>query len=168
MDTNIKALKHAGLFIGIDHVAIAVKNLRLAIPFYRDVLGLDIIEERQTLGKYSGMVSAVLSAGTFTIVLIEGTNQESQVSRYIEHYGMGVQHLALAVENIDAAILLLKANGIEFVTEVIQGSGLKQIFSERDKNSGMMFEIIERTGEAGFQDSTVQSLFDQLENKGVF
>lgn len=168
MNMDFKGLEKVGMFANIDHIAIAVKDLSLAIPFYRDILGLDVIEERETLGKFSGMVSAVLSAGAFNIVLIQGTSTESQISRYIESYGMGVQHVALSVDCIDTAIARLKENGITFATDIIRGSGLKQIFSARDEHSGMMIEIIERTGESGFQDGTVQSLFEQLESTNTF
>lgn len=160
--------KMGPLYDQIDHIAIAVKDLPKAISFYRDILGLEVVEERETLGKFSGMVSAVLSAGKFSIVLVQGTSEKSQVSQYIEAYGVGVQHVALAVDDIDDAVATLKEKGIEFVTDIIVGSGIKQIFSRRDKTSGMMFEIIERTSQNGFQDDTVKNLFDQLESKEAF
>lgn len=168
MSMNSKVLEKVNMFASIDHIAIAINDLSLALPFYRDILGLEVIEERETLGKSSGMISVVLSAGSFNIVLIQGTSTESQISRYIENFGMGVQHVAMSVDCIDDAIVRLKENGIELATDVIRGVGLKQIFSTRDKHSGMMFEFIERTGESGFQDNTVQSLFEQLENTNTF
>ena len=151
----------------IDHVAIAVRDLEESIRFYTEVLGFELKERRRTEGKTTAMVSAVLVAGPVTFVLLEGTTPESQVSRFVEHFGPGVQHIALGVEDLPQMAEDLKAAGMEFDTTVIQSPGLRQIFSSRDPGSGMMFEFIERLG-GDFTDQSVQSLFEQLEKKNAF
>lgn len=151
----------------IDHVAIAVKNLEESIKFYADVLGFELKERRRTEGKQTAMISAVLKAGAITVVLLEGTSPESQVSRFVEHFGAGVQHLAFGVQNMPEMIDELKSSGLEFDTTIIESPGLRQIFSKRDPGSGMMFEFIERMG-GDFSDQSVQNLFEQLEQKSSF
>jgi methylmalonyl-CoA/ethylmalonyl-CoA epimerase len=151
----------------IDHVAIAVRDLEESITFYTDVLGFELKERRRTEGKNTAMVSAVLKAGPITVVLLQGTSPDSQVSKFVEHYGAGVQHLAIGVEDLPQMAEDLKASGLEFDTNVIQSPGLRQIFSARDKGSGMMFEFIERMG-GDFSDQSVQQLFEQLEKKDAF
>jgi 4-hydroxyphenylpyruvate dioxygenase-like putative hemolysin len=151
----------------IDHVAIAVRDLEESIRFYTDVLGFELKERRRTEGKATAMVSAVLVAGAVTVVLLEGTTPESQVSRFVEHFGPGVQHIAVGVEDLPQMAADLEAAGLEFDTTVIQSPGLRQIFSARDPGSGMMFEFIERLG-GDFSDQSVQSLFEQLEKKNAF
>lgn len=151
----------------IDHVAIAVKDLEESIKFYTQVLGFELKERRRTEGKQTAMVSAVLKAGPVTVVLLQGTTPESQVSRFVEHFGPGVQHLALGVENLPEMAEELKAAGMEFDTTVISSPGLRQIFSKRDTGSGQMFEFIERMG-GDFSDQSVQQLFEQLEKKNAF
>lgn len=158
---NFKSM--VNIYQSIDHVAIAVLNLEKAILFYQSVLGFELVDRKTTLGKNSGMVSAVMSGGEFTIVLLQGLEAESQVCRYINKYGPGVQHVAFLTSDLDHSVELLKGNGIHFSTSIIQGTGLRQIFSNRDENSGMMFEIIERKGNEGFEDDSVQDLFVQLE-----
>jgi methylmalonyl-CoA epimerase len=155
-------------FLRIDHLAIAVANLEEAIEFYRDTLNLPLVERRETLGKNTGMRSAVMSAGNFQIVLIEGTSSESQVSRYIERYGPGVQHVAFEVENIESTRRSLAENGLEFSTNILVAPGLRQTFSKRDQVSGMMYELIERTGEEGFQDANTTRLFEELEQADAY
>lgn len=155
------ATKHA--FSRIDHIAIAVSDLETALCFYRDTLGMALVERRETKGRRTGMMSAVMDAGAFHIVLIEGIGEESQVSRYIARYGHGVQHVAFEVTEIERVAESLTRDGLRFSTGLLVGPGLKQIFSERDAASGMMYELIERTGETGFQDSNVTQLFEQLE-----
>ncbi len=151
----------------IDHIAIAVKDLEASIGFYQNVLGFQLQERRRTEGKATAMISAVMKAGPVTVVLLEGTTPESQVTRYVDHYGPGVQHIAFAVEDLPALAEELKAAGLEFDTDVIASPGLRQIFSARDPGSGMMYEFIERMG-GDFSDESVQSLFEQLEKKGTF
>lgn len=155
--------------INIDHVAIAVKDLEEAIKYYRDVMGFELDERRETKGKKTAMISAVMKAGPLTFVLIQGTSPESQVSRYVETYGPGVQHIAVGLEGLPGVSDRLKENGMEFDTNVIKGNGLLQIFSHREPNSGMMFEFIEHVEPDGdFSDESVQNLFEQLEEKDAF
>jgi len=151
----------------VDHIAIAVQDLEESIEFYRKSLGFQLHERRRTEGKVTAMVSAVMKAGPITIVLLQGASPESQVSKYVEHYGPGVQHIAVAVENLPAMAEELKAVGMEFDTNVISSPGLRQIFSKRDTGSGMMYEFIERMG-GDFSDESVKSLFEQLEKKDAF
>jgi methylmalonyl-CoA/ethylmalonyl-CoA epimerase len=151
----------------IDHIAIAVKNLEASIAFYENVLGFELHERRRTEGKVTGMISAVMKAGPVTVVLLEGTSPESQVSKYVEYYGPGVQHIAFGVEELPTLTGELKAAGFEFDTDIIASPGLRQIFSSRDPGSGMMYEFIERLG-GDFSDDSVKSLFEQLEKKGSF
>lgn len=164
-DTNPSTLaKNARI---IDHIAIAVRDLEQAIDWYTRVMGFTLRERRRTEGTKTAMVSAVVEAGPLTFVLLQGASPESQVSRYVEHYGPGVQHIALAVENLHDVAEALRADGMEYDTNVIDGPGLRQIFTHREPNSGMMFEIIERHG-GDFSDQSVQQLFQQLEDKDSF
>jgi len=151
----------------IDHVAIAVQDLEDSIRFYSEVLGFELKERRRTEGKQTAMISAVMKAGPITVVLLQGTSPESQVSRFVEHFGPGVQHVAFGVKNLPEMAEELKAAGLEFDTTVISSPGLRQIFSQRDAGSGMMFEFIERMG-GDFSDQSVQQLFEQLEKKNAF
>lgn len=151
----------------VDHVAIAVRDLEESIKLYTDVLGFELKERRRTEGKHTAMVSAVLKAGPVTVVLLQGTSPDSQVSRFVENFGPGVQHVAIGVQNLPEMAEELKAAGMEFDTTVIQSPGLRQIFSKRDPGSGMMFEFIERMG-GDFSDQSVQQLFEQLEQKDSY
>ena len=152
----------------IDHIAVAVNNLQVAIDFYSGILGFKLIETRETKGTCTGMISAVLGAKDFTIVLIQGTESESQVSQYINKYGPGVQHIAIEVDGLEAVIDKLSEKGARFCTGIIQSQHMKQIFMKRDLISGVMVELIERSSNFGFEDGGVKSLFNQLEASGEF
>lgn len=152
----------------IDHIAIAVRDIEAAVKLYEQVFGFELQIRREVHGNFSGMLSAELNAGLFTIVLVQGTSPESQVSRYIERYGPGVQHVAIAVENLEAVAHTLKDTGAQFATEIIRGDGLLQLFTKREDNTGMMFEFIERRDVSGFQPQNIQKLFDQLERTAAY
>jgi methylmalonyl-CoA epimerase len=151
----------------VDHIAIAVHDLEASIQFYSEVLGFQLRERRETKGQKTAMISAVMVAGPVTAVLLQGTSPESQVSRFVENYGAGVQHVAIGVENLPEMAEELKKAGVEFDTNVIEGGGLRQIFTHRDPGSGMMYEFIERMG-GDFSDESVKNLFEQLEKKNAF
>lgn len=155
--------------VQMDHVAVAVPDLEESIRFYRDILGFEVLQRRTTQGVKTAMTSAVLKAGAITLVLVQGTSKESQVSRYIEHYGPGVQHIAIEVEDLPSVARKLEEAGLEFDTTIIQGTGIRQIFTHRDPGSGMMYELIERQEEDGrFTDESVEQLFRQLEASDAF
>jgi chorismate mutase-like protein len=154
--------------IGIDHVAIAVRDLDAAIAYYGDVLGFELRERRQFSGRISGMDSAVMEAGGVKFVLVQGDSPESNVSRYIEAYGPGVQHVAIEIPDPQAAIDDLRARGCDLLTGIIRGPGLDQIFTKREPTSGIQLEIIARAENDGFDPSNVQELFEAMERENVF
>jgi 4-hydroxyphenylpyruvate dioxygenase-like putative hemolysin len=154
--------------IRVDHVAIAVRDLEASLALHQ-LLGFRLVERRGTEGKGTGMLSAVLTAGAVTFVLVQGTTPESQVSRYINNYGPGVQHIAIEVRDIGKLRKELADAGMEFSTSLIEGSGIRQVFTARDRVAGMMYEFIEReTNDGQFTDQSVKELFEQLERNDAY
>ncbi|MBE0369970.1 VOC family protein [Pseudoalteromonas sp. MMG013] len=153
----------------IDHLAIAVLDLESAIDFYCGILGFELLKQREVKGQFSGMLAAELCGNGFTIVLVQGTNKESQVSRFVAEYGPGVQHVAIEVDDVEEAKSRLMQTGLQFSTNIIHGDQLKQIFTLRDKNSGTMFEFIEKKKRTSqFEKTSIQNLFEQLELAGAY
>ncbi|WP_414444523.1 VOC family protein [Burkholderia sp. 22PA0099] len=155
-------------FQRIDHIALAVRDLEDGIRLFRDVLGFELKQRRHIKGARTGMVSAEMEMNGIRFVLCQGTEPESQVSKLVEHHGVGIAHVAMEVRDVSAAVDSLKARGLGFDTNVIEGGGLTQAFSSRCANTGMSFELIRRNGEAGFVEDNVQDLFDQLEQSGKY
>jgi methylmalonyl-CoA/ethylmalonyl-CoA epimerase len=165
METNADTVCN---YARIDHIAIAVRDLDAAVQFFQNVLGFRLVRRRTIAGRHTGMMSAEMQHHEIKFVLCQGTEPESQVSQLIENFGPGVAHIALAVDDVESTARALSGRGISFDTTMIQGRGLRQIFSSRDINSGMSFEFIERSGEENFLEENIQELFTQLEKKGAY
>lgn len=154
--------------VKIDHIAVAVKDLSQAIDLYENIYKFRLQKRRTIKGSYSGMTSAEFDCGGFSTVLVQGTEPESQVCKYIDKYGTGVQHIAYVVDDVRKVATELASAGVEFATDLIEGDGIHQIFTKRDPNTGMMFEFIERGETLGFQKDNIQKLFDQLEMSDAY
>jgi 4-hydroxyphenylpyruvate dioxygenase-like putative hemolysin len=152
----------------IDHIALAVADLEQAIVLFETVMGFRLVRRRRIQGRRSGMISAEMEANGIRFVLCQGTEEESQISRLVEHFGVGIAHVALEVDDVDGTMQALRDRGLGFDTDVIHGPGLTQAFSSRCGNTGMSFELISRQGEEGFLDDNIQALFDQLERSGKY
>jgi 4-hydroxyphenylpyruvate dioxygenase-like putative hemolysin len=148
---------------GVDHIAIAVRDLAESVRYFERFFGCTVSEWRVTEGARTGMRSAVMNLGPVTIVLMQGMQPESQVSRYIDAYGPGVHHVALRVASTEQTGRVLAQQGVQFSTEIIRSSKTVQIFTKRDPATGTMLEIIERGQFSGFTDEGVQQLFEQME-----
>jgi 4-hydroxyphenylpyruvate dioxygenase-like putative hemolysin len=154
--------------LAIDHAAIAVRDLQSAIAVLCERFGFHVAEERRIDGTSSGMNSAVLRAGAVKLVLVQGTSPESNVSRYVEHYGPGVQHLAIEVDDAHALVGELRDRGCDLLTGVIRSPGLDQLFTRRDPHSGMQLEFVSRAENDGFSEHNVRELFEAMEREDEF
>lgn len=155
-------------FKKIDHIAIAVRDLEASIVYFSEVLGFHLLRRREITGANTGMLSAEMEHNGIKFVLCQGTEPASQVSRLIQHFGVGVAHIALEVSNAAVAQHALRERGMQFDTDLIRGAGLNQVFSSRDTNTGLSFEFIERNGEQDFLEENIHSLFQQLERSGAY
>jgi chorismate mutase-like protein len=154
--------------IGIDHVAVAVNDLEQAIASLRDHYGFEVIERRDVEGTVSGMTSATMRAGDASIVLCQGTSAQSNVSRYVENVGQGVQHVALRIEGHQQLVAELASMGADLLTGIIHAPGLDQTFTRRDGATGLQFEFVSRNEHTGFEDSNVRELFEAMEREDVW
>jgi len=133
------------LVIGIDHIGIAVNNLDEAINLYRDILGLKLegvhaVEEQKVL------VASFSTGGETRIELLEPTERESPVAKFIERRGEGIHHIALKVRNIEAVLEELKGKGLKLVDEKprIGVGGAKIAFIHPKSTRNVLLELCEK------------------------
>lgn len=153
--------------IAVDHMAIAVNDLERAIDWYASNFNFEVIERRLTRGERTAMRSAVLKGGDAVIVLVQGTTPESQVAKFIRNFGCGVQHMALRVRDLDAAIERLSRRSTVIDTPIIADDGIRQVFLRRHDESGVRVELIERKG-GEFTDRSVERLFREFEANDLY
>ena len=131
------------MFKKISHVAIAVKSIDDALVRYTQVLGLSLkcteeIKEQKTR-------VAMLPVGESRLELVQGTEAESPVCKFIEAHGEGVHHIALEVDDIDSSLRLLKFAGLKLIDEKprIGAEGAKIAFVHPKGTNGVLLELIQ-------------------------
>ncbi len=128
----------------IDHLGIAVSSIDAKKNFWTDVLGLTL-EGTETIQEQK-VTTAFLPVGESEVELLESTSQDGPVAKYIEKRGEGIQHVAFRVENIEEALLELKAKGIALIDQTprIGAGGAKIAFLHPKATSGVLVELCER------------------------
>lgn len=97
----------------IEHIGIAVKDLRKAIDYYEKILGVHCyaIEEVED----QKVKTAFFKVGQTKIELLESTDPEGPVGKFIEKKGEGIHHLAFAVKNIEQALEEVENKGVRLI-----------------------------------------------------
>jgi methylmalonyl-CoA/ethylmalonyl-CoA epimerase len=99
----------------IQHIGIAVRSLQEAIPFYRDVLGLEFLGTEEVAEQK--IRAAIFRVGESTIEVIESTAPDGPVGKFLERNGEGIHHLCFQVEDAAAALSRAKGQGVRLIDE---------------------------------------------------
>jgi methylmalonyl-CoA epimerase len=130
----------------IDHVALVVASLDDALAFYRDVLGL--IPSHVVDFPSEGVRMAFLPLGGANgsqIELLEPTNQENGIGRFLAARGGGLHHICLETSNIEEALADLQAQGARLLdTAPRQTAEGRGIFLHPKGAFGALIELVER------------------------
>ena len=119
----------------IDHIGIAVESLEKTIPFYRDVLELELLGIEEVPSQKVRV--AMFAIGNSRIELLEPTSHESPVAKAIEKRGQGVHHIAYAVDSASAEIESFIEKGIRMIdTTPRTGAGGSKIAFVHPSDSG--------------------------------
>lgn len=132
--------------IEIDHLGIAVPSLTEALAFYADVLGMRVAN-RETVPAEKVNV-AMLPAGDEDsaprIELLEPTNADSVIAKFIEKRGPGLHHIALKVNDLHASAARLKASGARLLNEPRHGAGGHlYVFVHPQSTGGVLIELVQ-------------------------
>jgi methylmalonyl-CoA/ethylmalonyl-CoA epimerase len=128
----------------IDHIGIAVKSIEESLKLYEETLGMElagteVVEEQKVR-------TAFLPIGDTEIELLESTEPDGPIGRYIEKRGEGVQHIAYRVENVEEAIKEMMDKGIRMIDEKPRygAGGAKIAFCHPKSTNGVLIELCER------------------------
>lgn len=127
----------------INHLGIATKEIAEALKFWEDALGLEnvhteVVEEQKVR-------VAMLPLGESRIELLEPTSDDSPISKFIEKRGGGIHHIAVEVDDIEAALAKLKSEGARLIDESprIGAEGCRVAFVHPAASGGVLLELVE-------------------------
>jgi len=128
----------------IEHIGIAVKNLDEAIAYYENVLGLKCYKIEEV--KDQKVKTAFFKIGETKIELLEPTDSEGPVGKFIEKRGEGIHHIAFAVDSLSESLKEVEANGIRLIDRSPKKGteGLDIAFLHPKSTFGVLTEFCER------------------------
>lgn len=125
----------------IEHIGIAVKNLNESIKFYENILGLKCYAIEEVADQK--VKTAFFQVGQTKIELLETTDSEGPIGKYLEKKGEGIHHIAFAVSDIQASLNHAKANNIKLIDEEPRkgAEGLNIAFLHPKSTNGVLTEF---------------------------
>jgi methylmalonyl-CoA/ethylmalonyl-CoA epimerase len=127
----------------IEHIGIAVRSLDEAIPFYEKMLGTKCYAVEEV--KDQKVRTAFLKIGQTKIELLESTDPEGPIGKYLEKRGEGIHHIAFAVENIESHLEEAEEAGIRLIDQQPRkgAEGLDIAFLHPKSTFGVLTEFCE-------------------------
>jgi methylmalonyl-CoA epimerase len=131
----------------IEHIGIATYKIDDALKFWRDALGLRVVETEEVAEQ--GVRVAMLPLGEPRIELLEPTSDASPVAKFLEKRGAGIHHIAVRVDDIRAALGRLKEQGARLIDESprIGAGGSLVAFVHPASAGGVLLELVEHTAD---------------------
>ncbi len=128
----------------LDHIGIAVSDMDSALRFYVDPLGLKCTHIEEVPDQ--NVKIAFIPAGDVNLELVQATDSESAVARFIERKGEGIQHIALLVDDIEKELDNFKEKGVALIDEKPRegAHGAKIAFLHPKSANGVLLELCER------------------------
>jgi methylmalonyl-CoA/ethylmalonyl-CoA epimerase len=125
----------------IEHIGIAVSNLEESISYYSNVLGLTCYSVEEVVDQR--VKTAFFKIGDTKIELLESTDPEGPIGKFIEKRGQGIHHIAFAVDNVNEALSDVEKNGVQLIDKVGRkgAEGLKIGFLHPKSTNGVLTEL---------------------------
>ena len=127
----------------IEHIGIAVKSLEESIPYYENILGLKCYAVEEV--KDQRVKTAFFKVGQTKIELLESTDPEGPVGKFIEKKGEGVHHIAFATKELAGALAEVESKGIQLIDKTPRkgAEGLNIGFLHPRFTLGVLTELCE-------------------------
>lgn len=125
----------------IEHIGIAVNSLEEAIPYYEETLGMKCYAIEEVADQK--VKTAFFMVGQTKIELLESTDPEGPIGRFLEKKGQGVHHIAFAVDNVNEALSELNGKGVQLIDKAPRkgAEGLNIGFLHPKSTMGVLTEI---------------------------
>jgi len=130
----------------IEHLGIAVKDIEASNKLYASLLNVE--PYKMEVVESEGVSTSFFKMGETKIELLEGTREDSAISKYIEKRGEGIHHIAFAVDDIHAERDRLMAEGFQPIGDIKQGADNKWVcFFHPKTTNGVLVELCQDRGE---------------------
>lgn len=125
----------------IEHLGIAVKDLDISVPLYEQLLNTPCYKKEVV--ETEGVSTAFFSTGDSKIELLEATNDNSPIAKFIAKKGEGIHHIAFEVENIEAEMKRLAALGFELLNQTPKNGADNKLvcFLHPKSTNGVLIEL---------------------------
>jgi len=125
----------------IEHIGIAVGNLDEAIRFYEEILNLTCYAIEEVADQK--VRTAFFKVGETKIELLESTDPEGPIGKFIEKKGEGIHHIAFAVDNIEEALAETESKGVRLIDQTPRNGaeGLRIGFLHPKNTIGVLTEF---------------------------
>jgi methylmalonyl-CoA/ethylmalonyl-CoA epimerase len=129
--------------LNLDHIGIAVKSLAESSKLY-ELLGIKSTGTEEVAEQKVKV--AFFPVGDSEVELLESTSPDGPIAKHIEKNGEGIQHIALRVDDLEAALAELKAKGIRLIDEKPRygAGGARIAFVHPKSTGGILLELSEK------------------------
>ena len=130
--------------VTLDHLGVAVESLAEAVNFYQRILGL-ALSGYETIPQEKTKV-ALLALGENRIELLEPTEPDSPVGRFLRKRGEGLHHICLRVPDLAGLIARLNQSGIKLINPqpAVGAGGHQYVFVHPQSAGGVLLELAQR------------------------
>ncbi len=128
----------------IDHIGIAVQNIKDALTFFEDALGVKLERVESEEGGRTDV--AFLPVGGSDVELVEPKDTDSGLAKYLAKRGEGVHHICFEVDDIEAALARLKEHGAQLIDETPRrnAKGTRYAFIHPKSAHGVLIELYQK------------------------
>lgn len=133
--------------VEIDHLGIAVRSLEDGLRFYENVLGMEVAHRETVAAEqvHVTMLPTGSDAQQPRIELLEAAGADSPIAKFIEKRGPGLHHIALRVDDLNAAVRRLREEGARLLNEPRTGAGgHTYVFVHPASAGGVLLELIQK------------------------
>jgi methylmalonyl-CoA/ethylmalonyl-CoA epimerase len=136
----------------VHHIGIAVPSIEEALRFYGEKLGLEVVDRRELRERTLKVV--FVQTGNTLIELLEPTDPENTVARFIERRGPGLHHLCFGTTNIEEHLRDLKDKGVELIDEAPRpGAHGEVAFIQPSAALGVLVELLQENSSLRREDA---------------
>ena len=127
----------------IDHLGIATREIAETLEFWRDALGLQLHDIEEVPDQKVRV--AMLDLGESRVELLEPTSADSPIAKFLEKRGPGIHHIAVGVDDINAALNRLRNQGARLIDESPRpGAGGSLVaFVHPSTANGVLLELVQ-------------------------